>query len=149
MEVILLTKVKGLGNLGEKVRVKPGYSRNFLIPYGKAVPATDNNLAEFERRRSDYEAKANQSLAAAQSRRTQLEGPVVKIRANASPEGKLFGSVGPRDIAEAFSAAGMPLNKSEVIMGEGPIRHTGEAEVEVALHAEVHFNVKISVIAEG
>jgi large subunit ribosomal protein L9 len=149
MEVILISKVKGLGNLGEKVRVKPGYSRNYLIPYGKAVPATEANLAEFERRRAEYEAKANQALGAAESRRTKMEGSNVQIRANASPEGKLFGSVGPRDVADAFSNAGMPLNKSEVIMGEGPIRHTGEFEVEVALHAEVHFKVKINVVPEA
>jgi large subunit ribosomal protein L9 len=149
MEVILLTKVKGLGALGEKVRVRAGYGRNFLVPYGKAVPATANNLAEFDKKRSEYEAKANQSLAAAESRKTQLEGATVTVKANASPEGKLFGSVGPRDIAEAFTAAGIPLTKSEVVMGEGPIRHTGEFEVTVSLHAEVQTKVKITVAAEA
>lgn len=149
MEVILLQKVKGLGALGEKVRVRAGYGRNFLVPYGKAVPATTSNLAEFDKKRAEYEAKANQTLAAAESRKTQLEGATVTVRANASPEGKLFGSVGPRDIAEAFSAAGIPLNKSEVVMGEGPIRHTGEFEVAVSLHAEVQTKVKITVAPEN
>lgn len=149
MEVILLQKVKGLGALGEKVRVRAGYGRNFLVPYGKAVPATATNLAEFDKKRAEYEAKANQTLAAAESRKTQLEGATVTVRANASPEGKLFGSVGPRDIAEAFSAAGIPLNKSEVVMGEGPIRHTGEFEVAVSLHAEVQTKVKITVAPEN
>lgn len=149
MEVILLQKVKGLGALGEKVRVRAGYGRNFLVPYGKAVPATAANLAEFDKKRADYEAKANQTLAAAESRKAQLEGATVTVRANASPEGKLFGSVGPRDIAEAFTASGIPLGKSEVVMGEGPIRHTGEFEVSVSLHAEVQTKVKITVAAEA
>jgi large subunit ribosomal protein L9 len=148
MEVILLQKVKNLGNLGDKVRVKPGYGRNFLVPYGKAVPATPANIAEFEKRRAEYEAKANEVLAAAEARKAALEGASVKIRANASPEGKLFGSVGPRDIAEAFSAAGKPLQKSEVVLGEGPIRHTGEYEIHVQLHADVHTTVKVIISAE-
>jgi large subunit ribosomal protein L9 len=149
MEIILLQKVKNLGNLGDRVKVKAGYGRNFLIPYGKAVPATAANIAEFERRREEFEAKANEILAAAQARRERLEGQTVTIRANASTEGKLYGSVGPRDIAEAFTAAGMPLEKSEVIMGEGPIRKTGEFEVEVHLHADVHTKVKVVVQAQS
>jgi large subunit ribosomal protein L9 len=149
MEIILLQKVKNLGNLGDRVKVKAGYGRNFLIPYGKAVPATAANIAEFERRRAEFEAKANEILAAAQARRERLEGQTVTIRANASTEGKLYGSVGPRDIAEAFTAAGMPLEKSEVIMGEGPIRKTGEFEVEVHLHADVHTTVKVVVQAQS
>ena len=149
MEIILLQKVKNLGNLGDRVKVKAGYSRNFLIPYGKAVPATANNIAEFEQRRAEFEAKANEILAAAQARRERVEGQAVTIKANASTEGKLYGSVGPRDIAEAFTAAGMPLEKSEVIMGEGPIRKTGEFEVEVHLHADVHTTVKVVVQPES
>lgn len=148
MDVILLQKVKNLGSLGDKVRVKAGYSRNFLIPYGKAVPATATNLAEFEQRRAEFEGKANEILAAAQSRRTKLEGATVTIKANASTEGKLYGSVGPRDIAEAFTAIGVPMEKSEVIMGEGPIRRIGESEVEVHLHADVHTMVKVVVQPE-
>ena len=148
MELILLQKVKNLGNLGDKVRVKPGYGRNYLVPQGKAVAATVANTAEFEKRRAEYEAKANGVLAAAEARKAALEGASVTIKANASPEGKLFGSVGPRDIADAFSAAGHPLEKSEVVMGEGPLRHTGEFEIHVHLHADVQTTVKVVVTAE-
>ena len=148
MELILLQKVKNLGNLGDKVKVKPGYGRNYLVPHGKAVAATVANLADFEKRRAEYEAKANQLLSGAEARKAQFEGASVTIKANASPEGKLFGSVGPRDIAEAFSAAGHALEKSEVVMGEGPIRHTGEFEIHVHLHADVHTTVKVTVAAE-
>ncbi|HEX6833113.1 MAG TPA: 50S ribosomal protein L9 [Rudaea sp.] len=148
MELILLQKVKNLGGLGDKVRVKPGYGRNFLVPQGKAVPATESNVAEFEKRRNEYEAKANQVLGAAETRKAALEGATVTIKANASPEGKLFGSVGPRDIADAFSAAGHPLEKSEVVMGEGPIRHTGEFDIQIHLHADVHTTVKVTVAAD-
>ena len=148
MEIVLLQKVKNLGNLGEKVKVKPGYGRNFLVPQGKAVNANPTNIAEFEKRRSEYEAKANNVLTAADARKASLEGATVTVKANASPEGKLFGSVGPRDIAEAFSAAGHPMEKSEVVMGEGPLRHTGEFEIQVHLHADVHTTVKVVVAAE-
>jgi large subunit ribosomal protein L9 len=148
MQLILLQKVKNLGGLGDKVNVKPGYGRNYLVPQGKAVPATEASIAEFEKRRAEYEAKANQIMSGAETRKAALEGAAVTIKANASPEGKLFGSVGPRDIAEAFSAAGHPLEKSEVVMGEGPIRHTGEFEVHVHLHADVHTTVKVTVVAE-
>jgi large subunit ribosomal protein L9 len=148
MQLILLQKVKNLGNLGDKVNVKPGYGRNFLVPQGKAVAANETNLAEFEKRRSEYEANANSIMSAAEARKAELEGASVTIKANASPEGKLFGSVGPRDIAEAFSASGHPLEKSEVVMGEGPLRHTGEFEIHVHLHADVHTTVKVLVAAE-
>jgi large subunit ribosomal protein L9 len=148
MELVLLQKVKNLGNLGDKVRVKPGYGRNFLIPQGQAVPATQANVAEFEKRRSEYEAKANDVMTAAEARKASLEGAEITVKANASAEGKLFGSVGPRDIADAFSAAGKPLNKSEVVMGEGPIRHTGEFEIHVHLHADVNTTVKVTVTGE-
>jgi large subunit ribosomal protein L9 len=148
MELILLQKVKNLGNLGDKVNVKPGYGRNYLVPQGKATAATTQNIAEFEQRRSEYEAKANQQLAGAEARQAQLENASVTVKANASPEGKLFGSVGPRDIAEAFTAAGIALDKSEVVMGEGPLRHIGEFEVQVHLHADVHATVKVVVVSE-
>jgi len=148
MEVVLLQKVKNLGNLGDKVRVKPGYGRNYLVPQGKALPANAANVAEFEKRRAEYEAKANQVMSGAETRKAALEGASVTIKANASPEGKLFGSVGPRDIADAFSAAGHPMEKSEVVMGEGPLRHTGEFEVHVHLHADVHTTVKVIVAAD-
>lgn len=149
MQLILLQKVTNLGGLGDKVNVKPGYGRNFLIPYGKAVPATEANVAAFEARRAEYEAKANATLASAESRKAALEGAEITVRANASTEGKLFGSVGTRDIAEAFTAAGHRLEKSEVVMGEGPIRRTGEFEVTVHLHADVETKVKVTVVAEA
>ena len=149
MELILLQKVTNLGNLGDKVSVKPGYGRNFLVPKGKAVPATAANLAEFEAKRADYEAKAQANLGDAESRRAKLEGVSVTIYANASTEGKLYGSVGPRDIAEALTKLGMPVEKSEVVMGEGPIRRTGDFEVLVHMHADVETKVKVHVIAEA
>ncbi|WP_395770092.1 50S ribosomal protein L9 [Arenimonas sp.] len=149
MKVILLQKVANLGALGDQVSVKPGFGRNFLIPYGKAVPATADNIAAFEAKRADYEAKAAAIFAAASDRKQALEGASVTINANASAEGKLFGSVGARDIAEAFTAAGHKLEKSEVIMGEGPIRRTGEFEVTVHLHADVETKVGVNVVPEA
>ena len=149
MQLILLQKVVNLGNLGDKVTVKPGYGRNFLVPQGKAVPATATNLAEFEARRAEYEAKAKASLDGAEGRRARLEGASVTISANASTEGKLYGSVGPRDIADALTKAGMPVEKSEVVMGEGPLRLVGEFEVLVHLHADVEAPVKVVVVADA
>ena len=149
MKLILLQKVVNLGGLGDKVDVKPGYGRNFLVPYGKAVPATAANVAAFEAKRADYEAKADSVLAAAQARLAGFEEASVTITANASTEGKLFGSVGARDIAEAFTAAGHKLEKSEVILGEGAFRRTGEFEVLVHLHADVETNVKVVVAPEA
>ncbi|MCK7595425.1 50S ribosomal protein L9 [Pseudomarimonas salicorniae] len=149
MELILLQKVTNLGGLGDKVKVKPGYGRNFLVPQGKAVPATAANVEAFEQRRAEYEAKAKAQLDGAEGRKARLEGQMVTIAANASTEGKLFGSVGPRDIAEAFTAAGFELNKSEVVMGEGPIRKTGEFEVLIHLHADVELTVKVEVVPES
>ena len=149
MQLILLQKVVNLGGLGDKVNVKPGYGRNYLVPYGKAVPATATNLAQFETRRAEYEAKANQILSSAEARKAKLEGAAVTIKANASTEGKLYGSVGPRDIAEAFTAAGHTLEKSEVVMGEGPLRRTGEFDVIVHLHADVETTVKVTVVPEA
>ncbi len=147
MELILLEKVKNLGGLGDKVRVRPGYGRNYLVPQGKAVPATRANIEEFEKKRAEYEAKANALLADAQARAAKFENAEVTITANASPEGKLFGSVGPRDIAEAFTAQGLELEKSEVIMPEGSLRNVGDYEVEVSLHADVRAPVKVHVVA--
>ena len=149
MELILLQKVTNLGSLGDKVTVKRGYGRNFLVPQGKAAPATPVNLAAFEARRAEYEAKANSVLADAQARKEKLEGASVTIAANSSTEGKLFGSVGPRDIAEAFTAAGHKLDKSEVVMSEGALRRTGEFDIEIRLHADVHTTVKVVVEAEA
>ena len=149
MELILLQKVTNLGNLGDKVNVKPGYGRNFLVPQGKAVPATAANVSMFEAKRAEFQAKADAVLADAQKRLESLEGAEVTIAANASTEGKLFGSVTTRDVAEALTAAGHKVEKSEVVMGEGPIRRTGEFEVTVNLHAEVHTKVKVHVVAEA
>lgn len=148
MKLILLQKVTNLGGLGDLVDVKPGYGRNFLVPTGKAVPATSTNVAEFEAKRAEYEAKAQSIHADAEARKAKLEGKSVTIAANASTEGKLYGSVGPRDIAEAFTKAGLPLEKSEVILGEGAFRNVGEYEVTVHLHADVETTVKVVVEAE-
>ncbi|WP_199100266.1 50S ribosomal protein L9 [Dyella sp. ASV21] len=148
MELILLEKVRNLGNLGDKVKVKPGYGRNFLLPQGKAVPVNAANLEAFEKRRAEYEAKAADALSGAESRKAKLEGVTVTITANASPEGKLYGSVGPREVAEALEAAGYDVHKNEVIQGEGPIRHTGESDVVIALHADVQTQVKVIVVGE-
>ena len=120
MELVLLQKVKNLGDLGDKVNVKPGYGRNFLVPQGKAVPATATNVAEFEKRRAEYEAKANSILGGAETRKAALEGATITVKANASPEGKLFGSVGPRDIAEAFSATGHAAREERSGHGRRP-----------------------------
>ena len=149
MDLILLQKVTNLGNLGDKVKVKPGYGRNFLVPQGKAVPATAANVAEFEAKRAEYEAKAKAALEGAEGRKARLEGATVTITANASTEGKLYGSVGPRDIAEALTKAGNPVEKSEVVMGEGPLRNTGEFEVLVHLHADIETTVKVLVVPEA
>ena len=148
MELILLQKVVNLGGLGDKVRVKPGYGRNFLIPYGKAVPATEANIAAFEAKRAEYEAKAKALLSGAEGRKAQLEGVEVTIGANASPEGKLYGSITSRDIAEALTKAGHAVAKSEVILA-GPIRAVGEYDVVVHLHADVEVTVKVVVKAEA
>jgi len=148
MQLILLQKVTNLGNLGDLVDVKPGYGRNFLVPQGKAVPATESNKAEFEAKRAEYEAKAQAIHADADARKAKLEGASVTIAANASTEGKLYGSVGAREIADAFTAAGLPVSKSEVILGESAFRNIGEYDVLVHLHADVETTVKVVVEAE-
>ena len=149
MKLILLQKVQNLGVLGDTVTVKPGYGRNYLVPQGKAVPATAANLEQFEAKRADYEAKAKAVHDEAEIRRGKLEGQSVTVKSHASAEGKLYGSVTPRDIAEALTAAGHPVQKSEVVMGEGPIRHIGETDVMVHLHADVETPVKVIVQAEA
>ena len=148
MELLLLEKVRNLGNLGDKVKVKPGYGRNYLLPQGKAVRVNAENLAAFEARRAEYEAKANNLLTDAESRKGKLSDVTVTISANASPEGKLYGSVGPREIADALQAAGHDIHKNEVIQGEGPIRHIGEYDVVISLHADVQSSVKVIVVGE-
>ncbi len=149
MELILLQKVRNLGTLGDKVVVKPGYGRNYLLPQGKAVRVNAANLAAFEQRRAEYEAKANPMLADAEARKVKLADVAVTIAAHASAEGKLFGSVGPRDIAEALATAGHTVNKGEVILGEGPLRQTGEYDVAVHLHADVHTTVKVIGVGDN
>jgi|SRR5690606_9116319 large subunit ribosomal protein L9 len=149
MELILLQRVTNLGNLGDRVTVKPGYGRNYLVPQGKAVPATPENIAAFEARRAEYEAKARALLEEAQARLAKLEGASVTVYANASTEGKLYGSVGPRDIADALTRQYVKVEKSEVVMGEGPIRAVGEYEVTVHLHADVETTVKVVVQPEA
>ena len=148
MELILLEKVLNLGDLGDKVNVKPGYGRNFLVPSGKAVPATKANIAEFEARRAELEKAAKEKLSSAEDRLKALEGVEINLVANASEEGKLYGSIGPREIADEVSKTGLNLEKSEVIMGEGPIRNTGEHDVLVQLHAAVETTIKVTVDAE-
>jgi len=148
MQLILLQNVTNLGKLGDKVNVKPGYGRNFLVPQGKATPATPANLAEFEAKRAEYEAKAKAQLEGAEGRKAALENAEVTISANASTEGKLYGSIGPREIAEALTKIGHKVEKSEVVMGEGPLRRTGEHEVLVHLHADVETTVKVIVTGE-
>ena len=147
MEVILLDNVGKLGALGDKVTVKAGYARNFLFPQAKAVPATADNLTEFEARRAELEKKAQEALDQANGRAQALEGFSLTTTAKAGDEGKLFGSIGSRDIAEAMSAAGQAIEKSEVILSEGPLRNVGEHEVRLQLHPEVSQNVVINVEA--
>lgn len=148
MQVILLEKVGRLGNLGDQVNVKAGYGRNFLIPYGKAVAATKNNIAEFERRRAELEAAAAERRSGAEARAAKLVELEVVIAANAGDEGKLFGSIGTRDIADAITAAGVEVQKSEVRLPNGVIREVGEFEISIQLHSDVSQDIKLRVVAE-
>lgn len=149
MEVILLEKTRNLGNLGDKVKVRNGYGRNFLIPHGKAVPATEANIKYFEERRAELEKQAADKLAAAQARADKLTAlGAVTVSAKAGDEGKLFGSVGTRDIADAITAAGVEVAKSEVKLPEGALRETGEFEIDIQLHAEVTQPIKLTIVAE-
>lgn len=148
MEVILLDKVENLGGIGDKVRVKPGYARNYLLPQGKAARATPESIAEFEARRAELEAKAAAVIGDAKARAEKITGLKLTIQAKAGSEGKLFGSVGPVDIAEAAEAAGVTIERSEIRLAEGPLRAVGEHEVEVHLHAEVSVPITVTVEAE-
>ncbi|GAB4352930.1 MAG: 50S ribosomal protein L9 [Methylohalobius sp. ZOD2] len=148
MEVILLEKVANLGDLGTRVEVKPGYARNFLIPQGKAVRATSERIAEFEQRRAELEKKAAESLAAAQARAAKLAELEVVITQKAGPEGKLYGSVGTQNIAEAVTAAGVEVTRQEVNLPEGPLRQTGEHPIDLQLHPDVVATVKVLVQPE-
>jgi len=148
MDLILLEKVQNLGDLGDLVKVKAGFGRNFLVPQGKAMPATKDNLAQFEARRAELEAVAADRLGQAQARQSGLAELVVEIAANASEEGNLYGSIGPREVATAVSALGHEITKAEVVMGEGPIRTVGEFDVLVHLHADVETKVKVIITPE-
>ena len=148
MNVILLDKIENLGNLGDKVTVRAGYARNFLIPGGKAKYATVANIAEFEERRAELEKNAAETLAKAEKRREQLADIEVTIEANVGTEGKLFGSIGPAEVADAVTAAGVALEKREIRMPEGALRHTGEFDIDVHLHIDVDTSIKVVVIGE-
>ena len=148
MEVILLDTVENLGGIGDKVNVKPGYARNYLLPQGKATRATAENIAEFEARRAELEAKAAAVIAEAKARAEKLSGLKLVIRAKVGSEGKLFGSVGTVDIAEAAEAAGVTIERSELRLAEGPLRMIGEHEVEVHLHSEVSVPISVTIEAE-
>ncbi|MEE4360315.1 MAG: 50S ribosomal protein L9 [Pseudomonadales bacterium] len=148
MQIILLERIRNLGNLGDEVDVKNGYGRNFLIPKGKAVRATAENREMFESRRAELEKHANDELTAAQGRASALTEATVTIAARAGDEGRLFGSVGPREVADALSATGTEVAKAEVKMPLGPIRQIGEFEIEVHLHSDVFVTVTVVVIPE-
>ena len=148
MEVILLEKVTNLGNLGDKVKVKAGYGRNFLIPQKKAVSATADNLAKFEARRAELEKHAAESVTQAQARAEKLAAlGSVSIAHNAGEEGRLFGSVTNSDVAEAITAAGIEVAKREVMMPQGPVHVLGEFEVTIRLHTDVTQKIKVNVVA--
>ena len=148
MEVILLEKVQNLGDLGDLVKVKPGYARNYLIPHSKATPATEENKAKFEQRRRELEQAATARLQEAQQRAEPLAGLALEIGRKASEEGKLFGSVTSTDIAEAAAKQGQELAKAEILLPEGPIKALGEHEVAIALHPEVQCTITVNVLAE-
>ncbi|MGY2463043.1 50S ribosomal protein L9 [Vreelandella sulfidaeris] len=148
MEVILLDNIGKLGGLGDKVTVKPGYGRNYLVPYGLAVPATKDNIEAFDAQRAELEAQAAERKAEAEARAEQLNDIELSLVSKAGDEGKLFGSIGPRDLADAISSAGIDVAKSEVRMPNGPIRQTGEYDIDLHLHAEVNAVVRVVVVAE-
>jgi len=148
MNVILLDKVENLGAIGDLVNVKPGYGRNYLIPSGKAALATHQNLAEFEARRSELEKHAADELASAKSRSGLISGMELVIPANAGAEGKLFGSVGPIDISDAFSKVGVEVARSEIRMPDGPIHELGDFSIGLHLHTDVNVELTVKVVPE-
>jgi len=149
MEVILLEKIANLGNLGDKVTIKAGYGRNYLVPQGKAVAATATKIAEFEARRAELEKIATEKLAAAQARANALSKLQVVITHKAGDEGKLFGSIGTHNIAEAITAAGVAVEKQEVRMPTGVIRQIGEYDIDINLHTDVVVTLPIKIAAEA
>ncbi|MDF1587712.1 MAG: 50S ribosomal protein L9 [Gammaproteobacteria bacterium] len=150
MQVILLEKMQKLGNLGDEVSVKAGFGRNFLVPTGKALPANKRNREVFEARRAELEAAAAKLQAEAEQRKVKLVAAGdVNIMANAGIEGKLFGSVGASDIADVLNAAGADVERNEVRLPEGPLRHTGEYDIDIQLHSDVVITVKVNITSEA
>lgn len=149
MEVILLEKIRNLGALGDQVKVKPGFARNYLIPYGKAVTATAENRAKFEARRAELERVQNESLGRARERGEKLDGFTVQIVRKVAEDGTMYGSVSNRDIADAVTQAGFELERSEVILSQGPLKTVGDHEIPVVLHPEVTVKIIVSVIGES
>jgi large subunit ribosomal protein L9 len=148
MEVILLENIGNLGGLGDRVEVKAGFGRNYLIPNGKAVSATKDNVAQFETRRAELEAAAAEKVAAAEARAEAINAlDALSISHSAGEEGKLFGSVGTRDIAEALTAAGCDVDKSEVRLPEGALRELGEYEIAIQVHSQVTATINLAVVA--
>jgi len=148
MNIILLEKIKNLGVIGEQVKVRAGYGRNFLIPQGKAVQATKENVEVFEAKRAELEAKAAEVLAAAQARADKLSGMTVEMASKAGDEGKLFGSISAANIADAVTAAGAELSKSEVVLSDGPLRNIGTFDITVQVHPDVNGTIKVTVVPE-
>ena len=148
MQIILLEKVTNLGQLGDVVKVKNGYARNFLVPHGKAKRATPENLAEFEKRRVEMEKQQGDILVQAQSRAEKLNGMLVQITQKAGVDGKLFGSVTTADIADALNAQGFEVAKGEIRMPDGPLKHVGDHDVTLGLHSDVTATIKVSVLGE-
>ena len=148
MELILLEKVENLGDIGDRVTVRPGYGRNFLLPQRKATTATAENIEKFEKMRAELEKRAADSLNAAKSRAGKLEGLQITLPAKAGSEGKLFGSVGPADIADACTRAGVEVERQEVRLAEGPLRMLGEHEVSLHLHSDVDITVTVTIVPE-
>ncbi|MGK0296980.1 MAG: large subunit ribosomal protein L9 [Gammaproteobacteria bacterium] len=148
MEVILLEKVGNLGNLGAKVRVKSGYGRNYLIPKGKAVPATKPNIEKFESQRAELELAQADVIGKATARAESFAGLSITLKRKAGPEGKLYGSVGTVDISQAVTETGIVLEKNEVRLPDGPFRHIGEFDVEVNLHADITASIRLNIVPE-
>ena len=148
MQVILLEEVQNLGNLGDEVKVKSGYARNYLIPYGRAVIANKENRAAFEARRTELEQVHSDALAKARERADKMDGTSVQLVRKVSEEGKLFGSVSTLDIAEAMQTAGHDLQKSEIHLGAGPLKDVGDHEIAVTLHPEIDIKITVSIVGE-
>ena len=149
MKVILQENVANLGKVGDQVNVKAGFARNYLLPQAKAITATANNIEIFEARRADLEKQSAERISLARQRADSIQGLNVSIEVKASEEGRLFGSIGPREVAEAIERSGQKVTKKEVILTEGPIRATGEHEVRLVLHSEVDVVIMVNIIAES